>query len=241
MEEETIEGQPEEGIPEVKEVVVSKDDFESFKQEMEQKFRHEQQINSKKEQEIQRLRERAVDSDLSKALVAYLAKKEGTSVDAFEDSIKDDVPSLRKEYDEIRKRQEQERYSEKAQAVWDDVKASSLPKTEKANIYKALREGDIELAMLLKEEATPPKTEVKVEAKVEDKEAEFQKRLDEEKRKWMEQTGQLVTDAGGPTASSGKVYSIKEIDAMDYRELESKFGKDFSTEITKLAQSGKIK
>lgn len=38
---------------------------------------------------------------------------------------------------------------------------------------------------------------------MESEEDKFQKRLDEEKRKWMEEHGMLESETGGPSASSG--------------------------------------
>lgn len=49
----------------------------------------------------------------------------------------------------------------------------------------------------------------------------FAKRLEEEKRKWMEEHGLLATETGGPSAGGQRSFTAEEIRTMSYKDFKA--------------------
>jgi len=118
-------------------------------------------------------------------------------------------------FDEIAKRNKEERdnalrqtqqseYVQRAQAIYE--KANEAFPDDDGRLLRVERFLDKgmpdEAEKIIAKAVEKKTTDTKEEKTVESEENRFKERLAEEKRKWMEETGQLVSETGGPSGAS---------------------------------------
>lgn len=139
---------------------------------------------------------------------------------------------------EIAKAQQEEDFKHRDE-LWSKAKEFGTYEDNDnvAEIYDALMEGKTYKAerILGKLGKTKP-TDTKGD-KVESEEERFTKRLEEEKRKWMEEKGMLVSETGGPSGASPNDEQIRK----NYRENsdDPKAYREYHAYLTRTGQSHK--
>jgi len=134
---------------------------------------------------------------------------------------------------------QQEEYNRRADAVYARAKEAYGDDDESLEkIEDLLSSGRIDRAEAKLEKAVKT-TDTK--KKVESEDERFARRLEEEKRKWMEETGQLESETGVPSASGGLTGLTRE--SLD-KKLKAPGGvqwfKENEKEIDRLYMEGKI-
>lgn len=112
---------------------------------------------------------------------------------------------------EMQRQAEAEEYSQKAMAIF--ARAKEVYPDDDAKLLRIERYLDksmLDEANALVAKAESKTTDTNKETKVESEEDRFAKRLEEEKRKWMEEHGMLVSESGGPSGAPLNEQKIRE-------------------------------
>lgn len=151
--------------------------------------------------------------DMIRTLASAQVRGESISGENLDDIPEHQRIDAKKVFDELEAKQEKRRqegkivaqkdeYNRQADAIYARAEAAFADDIDTLHsIRNLLRSGDSDLAEKKVAKAEKP-TDTKGD-KMESEEDKFQKRLDEEKRKWMEEHGMLESETGGPSASSG--------------------------------------
>jgi chromosome segregation ATPase len=150
--------------------------------------------------------------------------------DELTETAKTKKADIDKAFQEIEKKRTLERqlaeqeaakksYNEQADTIF--AKAKEVFKDDDDSLERVellLKTGDIERARKRVEKVEEKKsTDTKSQ---ESEEVKFQKRLEEEKRKWQEESGLLVSDAGKPAGKGG--LTLEQIKKMSKDELAAR-------------------
>lgn len=184
---------------------------------------------SRKEEENRKLRDELITrndtADLSKAAFALLAGRTDQSEEEVETAVRRNQPNLAKQFEDILETSKQKRERESQVKVATEMEkritalgfARGTP--EHYEVFGRLAMGDTEGAYSRIEELEARKSQEqkpatgKIAKSVDDILAE---RLEEEKRKWLEDQGRLVSETGTTIAGAttkGKAVSLSELKA----------------------------
>ncbi len=185
-------------------------------------WKNEQRISSRKEQDNQDLRasisDRASERDFQKAMLSVLAEGRGETEENTETSVKANMPTLLKQFDEREKMREAKLRQAEAQRIGEkyqrDVTDLSLTPKDRAyrEIYQFVRDGSeaaLEMAdaIVVEEKAKRAKTVEPKESEEERQSAAEARAMEIVKEKFPDA---LVTETGGPSASSLSARDAKQ-------------------------------
>ena len=212
-------------------------DLEGKANKVEADWKNEQRISSRKEQDNQDLRasisDRASERDFQKAMLSVLAEGRGETEENTETSVKANMPTLLKQFDEREKTREAKRQQAESQRIGEKyqrrVESLGLTPKDKAyrEVYRDVQSGLYEFADAQLDELetvqkkTPPK-----ESDEERQSAAEARAMEIVKEKFPDA---LLTETGGPSASSlsaqeaMKAYGKGEITAQQARERGANF------------------
>ena len=206
----------------------------------EENWKNEQRVSSRKEQEIQSLQGRISDmgssNEMSQAMMALLAQQSGRSAEEIEGEVQANKPDLLKGFQALQQKAKIDKQQDEAKKIGEQyrkrVEALGLTSKDKAyrEIYRDVREGNFEFADVAIAALEAEKAKQVAEQPQGTEDERFERRLEEEKRKWAEEEGLLTTETGGPSASSMSAQEAKkEYIAGNISDEEAKRrGADFS-------------
>lgn len=218
--------------------------------QLEDNWKNSDRVNTKKEQEIQRLKEQLENNEsqanITKALIAMMAERQGRDSDDVESEVKQKQPNLLAQFEKLQKEQETKKAYAKITALQRRTESLGLkPEDDEYVIIKSLAtEGKYDKVESRLEKLEQAKqvvvTPVKDEKKEEKKDVAI---TDEDKEKialeYMKTKG-LIKEGLKPSGT-GKIPNLADINKFTPKELNSFLKEKKANSVYELMRRGEVK